>query len=112
MKNEVIFYAVRATDYYGEFFELVRAGAKKKDGWYRDEDRLKLTPKQRFRLIWPDGSVTYERIHAQQGSGSAQVDMNNHPDAFSTQRLYVWANQRGERFKIYLAAGRVVKRVK
>jgi hypothetical protein len=80
-------YAVRTTDYYGEYYEPVLVTNRE----YRPKgpDVLKVKTGKQICVQWPDTKVTTETLVIQRGTGSAQVDMNNHPDSFPTQTLGV-----------------------
>lgn len=69
------FYRVATKDYYKEYETI---------GPY---DELKSGTKILVR--WPDKSETEETLLVHNGSGFAQIDMNNYPDTFLTRNYNV-----------------------
>lgn len=61
------------TDYYGEWEEIKGFVGKK----------------VMVEVHWPDGTKSLHEVQKHRGHGEAQVDMNNHPDHFPTQKLYI-----------------------
>jgi len=56
----------------------------------------------RIDVKWRDGSITTETLRIKKGMDSAQIDMNNHPDYFPTQDLYVIHESHGEKIHLSL----------
>ncbi len=92
MKNE--FHKVATIDFYGE---------------WEDAPPLKIKHRETLVIKWPDGSKTKEKVYAEIGSGSAQVDMNNHPDHFQTRSLMVLTKHRGVKVFVPLRGLRVAR---
>jgi hypothetical protein len=83
---------VKSTDYYRKFY--------KADG-FKAGDKIDVK--------WKDGSITTETLRVKQGWGSEQIDMNNCPDEFVTQTLYVIHNAHGEKFSLDLKGKEIRK---
>jgi hypothetical protein len=83
---------VKPTDYYRKFYKV---------------DGLKAGDK--IDVKWKDGNISTEILRIKKGMDSAQIDMNNHPDYFPTQKLYVIHNAHGERVPINLKGKEIRK---
>ena len=106
-------YVIRYTDYYGEFFEAVKSDAKKSEnGWFPKESKLSLKSGDKLKVEWPDKKTTTETIQLESGYDSTQVDMNNSPDHFETQKICVTRKYHGYAVLISLREGTVVYETK
>ena len=83
---------VKPTDYYKRFYEAsgFKAGAK-------------------IDVRWKNGSITTEKLKIKKGMDSEQIDMNNYPDYFPTQTLYILRAVNGEKVPINLK-GREIRK--
>jgi len=96
MTSEAKWLKVTTTDYYGAWETL---GQKPSDAEFRNPREKAGTV---LEVRWPDGTITKEKLAVEHGHDSAQIDMNNHPDHFGTQTLYVHRTVNGLRQKIRL----------
>lgn len=111
------FYKVATTDYYGEwqvpFCDVDKANLNSYcyTNYATWPDGEQLRTGQKIRVWWKDGNWTQEKLVVVHSYGSAQVDMNNSPDTFATQKLYVMRNVNGTKVRVPLI-GLKIKRDK
>lgn len=105
--NEIAWYEVRFTDYYGEFFELVPVCFSGQ--WPQQFPKLEaptLFTKEGVQLFveWPKETVL-ETAVAINGETSVKVDMSAPADSVKTQKLFVPIERYGHKIMVCIPKG-------
>lgn len=106
MDNEVEWYEVRPTDYYGEFLELIPVGFKTE--WPQKSPKLDaaLFTKEGRQLFveWPNETVL-ESVVVINGETRITVDMSGQPDFVRTQKFFVPIDHYGYKTMVQIPKG-------
>ena len=89
------FSKVGTVDYYGEYDGL---------------NGYTLVEGEPIEIKFPNGKVMKTKVRVEKGNGSAQIDMNNHPDYFPTLSAYVLYKIEGCPTKFYLRKSDILTR--
>lgn len=106
-ENRIEWYEVRATDFYGEFLELVSVGFQGQ--WPQQFPKLQapaLFTDEGTQLFveWPLETVL-ETVVAVSGETSVKVDMFAPPDRVKTQKFFVPIERYGHKIMICIPKG-------